>query len=133
MEILRCNRKRRTFLHGRLVLERRELAWNILLRSAGVAGLFVPNVAMTMLIFYPAAVLSNALAALNSLADTQQHEARVTPPEKVDEWLPWVHVVISVETIPVGNLPRSLFLPFARVSQRMLLPVQSQTVGISIA
>jgi len=114
-------------------LERRELAWNILLRSAGVAGLFVPNVAMTMLIFYPAAVLSNALAALNSLADTQQHEARVTPPEKVDEWLPWVHVVISVETIPVGNLPRSLFLPFARVSQRMLLPVQSQTVGISIA
>ncbi len=56
---------------------------------------------------------SDALAALNSLADTQQHEARVTPPEKVDEWLPWVHVVIS-------NLKRFLLGTYHGVSSSHL-------------
>jgi len=56
---------------------------------------------------------SDALTALNSLADTQQHEARVTPPEKVDEWLLWVHVVIS-------NLKRFLLGTYHGVSSSHL-------------
>lgn len=38
---------------------------------------------------------TDALNALNILAETQHHVARVTPPEQASEWLPWVHVVIS--------------------------------------
>lgn len=40
-------------------------------------------------------VHTDALHALNTLADTQHHVAKVTPPEQACEWLPWVHVVIS--------------------------------------
>ncbi len=36
-----------------------------------------------------------AFAALRVLAEGHHHVAKVTPPELVDEWLPWVHVVIS--------------------------------------
>jgi transposase-like protein len=38
---------------------------------------------------------TDALNALNTLAETQRHVARVTPPAQASEWLPWVHVVIS--------------------------------------
>ena len=47
-------------------------------------------------------VYTDAFRGLTSLADTQEHLPRVTPAEKVDEWLFWVHIVIS-------NLKR--FLP----------------------
>ncbi len=40
-------------------------------------------------------VYTDAFRGLTSLAKTQEHISRVTPTEKVDEWLPWVHIVIS--------------------------------------
>ncbi len=38
---------------------------------------------------------TDAFRALNVLSETQHHIAKVTPAELVDEWLPWVHIVIS--------------------------------------
>ncbi len=38
---------------------------------------------------------TDAFAALKVLAEGHCHVAKVTPPELVDEWLPWVHIVIS--------------------------------------
>lgn len=38
---------------------------------------------------------TDAFAALKVLAEGHHHVAKVTPLEMVDEWLPWVHVVIS--------------------------------------
>jgi hypothetical protein len=38
---------------------------------------------------------TDAFAALNVLTEEHHHVAKVTPPELVDEWLPWVHIVIS--------------------------------------
>jgi len=38
---------------------------------------------------------TDALNALTSLAESQHHIAKVTPAEEVDEWLPWVHIVVS--------------------------------------
>lgn len=38
---------------------------------------------------------SDALAALKVLAEDHHHVAKITPPEQANEWLPWVHVVIS--------------------------------------
>ena len=40
-------------------------------------------------------VHTDALNALNCLADSQHHVAKVTPPDMASEWLPWVHIVIS--------------------------------------
>lgn len=40
-------------------------------------------------------VRSDKLAALGAIGKTQHHAARVTPPDKAGEWLPWVHVAIS--------------------------------------
>jgi transposase-like protein len=40
-------------------------------------------------------IRTDALSALNVLAEGHQHIARITPPEQASEWLPWVHVVIS--------------------------------------
>lgn len=40
-------------------------------------------------------VHTDALKALNSLADSQHHVAKGTQPELASEWLPWVHIVIS--------------------------------------
>ena len=40
-------------------------------------------------------IRSDALPALNILGEKHSHEARITPAEKADEWLPWVHIVIS--------------------------------------
>jgi transposase-like protein len=40
-------------------------------------------------------VHTDALNALNSLAQSQHHVAKVTPPELASHWLPWVHIVIS--------------------------------------
>lgn len=38
---------------------------------------------------------TDAFAALRVLAEDHHHVAKVTPPNLVDEWLPWVHIVIS--------------------------------------
>lgn len=38
---------------------------------------------------------TDALAALNVLAEEHHQIAKVTPPEMAYQWLPWVHVVIS--------------------------------------
>lgn len=58
-------------------------------------------------------VRTDALPALNSLALDQIHVKRVTPPEDADQWLPWVHVVIS-------NLKRFLLGTYHGVSHRYL-------------
>tara|TARA_R110001583_G_scaffold47292_6_gene148189 strand:+ start:1243 stop:1407 length:165 start_codon:yes stop_codon:yes gene_type:complete len=44
---------------------------------------------------------------------TQQHEPKVTPGSKVDEWLPWVHVAI-------GNLKAFLLGTFNGVTRKYL-------------
>ena len=38
---------------------------------------------------------TDAFATLRVLAEGHHHVAKVTPPELVDEWLPWVQIVIS--------------------------------------
>ena len=40
-------------------------------------------------------VITDGLPALKALDERQVHIPQKTPPEKVDEWLPWVHIVIS--------------------------------------
>jgi len=51
------------------------------------------------------------LGAVTSIAETQQHHARITPAAQVGEWLPWVHIVI-------GNLKAFLLGAFHGVSKR---------------
>ena len=58
-------------------------------------------------------VHTDELAALNIIDNTQQHEARITPSELVDEWLPWVHIAI-------GNLKVFLLGTFHGVSGKYL-------------
>lgn len=58
-------------------------------------------------------VRSDALGALNSIAHTQQHEPRVTPPDQAGEWLPWVHIAI-------GNLKTFLLGTYHGVSRKYL-------------
>jgi len=58
-------------------------------------------------------VHSDALPALNVIHETHDHEARVTPSNKVDEWLPWVHIAI-------GNLKTFLLGTFHGVSEKYL-------------
>ncbi len=58
-------------------------------------------------------VHSDALSALNIISKTQHHEARVTPANKVDGWLPWVHIAI-------GNLKTFLLGTFHGVSGKYL-------------
>jgi transposase-like protein len=58
-------------------------------------------------------VRSDALGALRSVAETQHHAPRVTPPAKAGEWLPWVHVVI-------GNLKAFLLGTYHGVSPTYL-------------
>jgi transposase-like protein len=58
-------------------------------------------------------VHTDGFPALNIIDNTQQHEARVTPSELVDEWLPWVHIAI-------GNLKAFLLGTFHGVSGKYL-------------
>ena len=51
--------------------------------------------------------------ALWVLGETQQHKGRVTPAERVDEWLSWVHIAI-------GNLKAYLLVTFHGVSGKYL-------------
>ncbi|MEZ8579196.1 IS1595 family transposase [Vibrio splendidus] len=49
-------------------------------------------------------VRSDGLSALNIIDKTQNYEARVTPSELVDEWLPWVHIAIgNLKTFLLGT------------------------------
>lgn len=56
---------------------------------------------------------SDKLAALGATGKTQHHAARVTPPDKAGEWLPWVHVAI-------GNLKAFLLGTYHGVSSKHL-------------
>ena len=58
-------------------------------------------------------IRTDALHALRVLNETHCHQAKVTPPEKVNEWLPKVHIVIS-------NFKRFLNGTFHGVSHRYL-------------
>jgi transposase-like protein len=58
-------------------------------------------------------VRTDAYPALNIIDKTQQHKPRVTPSEKVDEWLPWVHIAI-------GNLKAFLLGTFHGVTGNYL-------------
>lgn len=40
-------------------------------------------------------VRTDAFRRLNLINTTQQHDSRVTPSDKVNEWLPWFHIVIG--------------------------------------
>lgn len=47
---------------------------------------------------------TDALAALNVLAEEHHHIAKVTPPEMASGWLPWVQVVTSnLKSYPLGT------------------------------
>jgi len=56
---------------------------------------------------------TDGLAALNIIGEMHEHEARVTPSSKVDQWLPWVHITI-------GNLKTFLLGTFHGVSGKHL-------------
>jgi len=58
-------------------------------------------------------VRSDALASLLAIGKTQHHAARVTPPGKAGEWLPWVHIAI-------GNLKAFLLGTYHGVSSKYL-------------
>lgn len=58
-------------------------------------------------------VRSDAFASLTEIGKTQQHTARVTPPDMAGEWLPWVHIAI-------GNLKAFLLGTYHGVSAKYL-------------
>ena len=58
-------------------------------------------------------VRSDAFPSLTEIGKTQQHTARVTPPDMADEWLPWVHIAI-------GNLKAFLLGTYHGVSAKYL-------------
>ncbi len=58
-------------------------------------------------------IRTDALAALNVLGEEHRHTSQITPPERADQWLPWVHIVIS-------NLKRFLLGTYHGISHRYL-------------
>ena len=58
-------------------------------------------------------VRTDALPALNSVAENHVHEKKVTPPEKASEWLPLVHIMI-------GNMKQFINGTFHGVSSAYL-------------
>ena len=58
-------------------------------------------------------VRSDAFPSLTEIGKTQQHTARVTPPDMADEWLPWVHIAM-------GNLKAFLLGTYHGVSAKYL-------------
>lgn len=58
-------------------------------------------------------VRSDALPSLTEISKTRNHTARVTPPDKAGEWLPWVHIAI-------GNLKAFLLGTYHGVSSKYL-------------
>ena len=59
------------------------------------------------------AVFTDAFRGLTSLEKTQIHIPKVTPADKDDEWLPWVHIVI-------GNLKRFILGTYHGVQGKYL-------------
>ena len=63
-------------------------------------------------------VRSDALPSLAEIGKTQNHSARVTPPDKAGEWLPWVHIAIgNLKAFLLGTLSWRIIRLLARVSQ----------------
>ncbi len=58
-------------------------------------------------------VRTDALPALNSVAENHVHEKKVTPPEKASQWLPMVHIMI-------GNMKQFINGTFHGVSSEYL-------------
>ncbi len=58
-------------------------------------------------------IRTDALPALNVLAEQHHHMSQITPPEHASQWLPWVHIVIS-------NLKRFLLGTYHGISHRYL-------------
>ena len=58
-------------------------------------------------------IRTDALSALNALAEEHLHEKKVTPPEEASTWLPLVHIVI-------GNLKNFINGTFHGVSHKYL-------------
>lgn len=58
-------------------------------------------------------IRTDALPALNAASESQQHEKKVTPPEKASEWLPLVHIMI-------GNMKKFINGTFHGVSSNYL-------------
>jgi len=58
-------------------------------------------------------VKTDALPALNAVAENHVHEKKVTPPEKASEWLPMVHIMI-------GNMKQFINGTFHGVSSKYL-------------
>jgi len=58
-------------------------------------------------------VRTDGYPSLNIINKTQQHIPKVTPSERVDEWLPWVHIAI-------GNLKAFLLGTFHGVTGKFL-------------
>ena len=58
-------------------------------------------------------VRTDAFRGLNIINKTQQHQPKVTPSDKGDEWLPWVHIAI-------GNLKAFLLGTFHGVTSKYL-------------
>lgn len=58
-------------------------------------------------------VKTDAFHAMNAVDETQQHEKKVTLPEKASEWLPLVHIMI-------GNMKKFINGTFHGVSQNYL-------------
>lgn len=54
---------------------------------------------------------TDAFSSLAVLAEDHRHIARITPPDKANEWLPWVHIVIS-------NLKSYLLGTYHGISER---------------
>ncbi len=58
-------------------------------------------------------IRTDAFPALNAANETQQHEKKITPPEKAFEWLPLVHIMI-------GNMKKFINGTFHGVSSNYL-------------
>ena len=58
-------------------------------------------------------VATDAYPALTALEQSQHHLPEATPPDKVDEWLPWVHIAI-------GNFKRFILGTYHGVSSKYL-------------
>jgi len=60
-------------------------------------------------------VRSDALASLTEIGKTQHRAARVTTPDMVGEWLPWVHIAIGdFKEFLLDNLSQCIFQGICR-------------------
>ena len=75
-------------------------------------------------------VRSDAFRGLTAMARDHAHEPRPTPPDKADEWLPLVHLVISnFKRFLIGAFHGGLREAPAGVPRRVRLPLQPPVLG----